>query len=62
MIKDKGLMTIREAAAYLRVHDMTVYRWIREGRIPAFKIGTWLWRINRETLDNTFSIRGAENK
>lgn len=60
MIKADGLMTIRETAAYLRVHEMTVYRWIREGRIPAFKIGTWLWRINRETLDRMFSVEGKD--
>ncbi|HYB38020.1 MAG TPA: helix-turn-helix domain-containing protein [Mycobacterium sp.] len=39
-----------EAAAYLRIPLDTCYRWARDGRIPAVKVGR-KWRIARADLD-----------
>jgi excisionase family DNA binding protein len=44
------LMTLQEVAAYLRVHTSTVYRLLKEGKLPAFKFGSD-WRFNRENID-----------
>jgi excisionase family DNA binding protein len=33
------VMTMPEAAAYLKIHLATLKRWIREGVIPVAKIG-----------------------
>jgi excisionase family DNA binding protein len=41
------VLTVRELAAYLRVHQTTVYRLLREQKLPAFRIGAD-WRFNRE--------------
>jgi excisionase family DNA binding protein len=38
------LLTVREAAEYLRVSQATMWRWCQEGRVPAFKIGHE-WRV-----------------
>ena len=38
------LLTVAEAAAYLRVSRATLWRWCQEGRLPALKIGRE-WRI-----------------
>ena len=38
------LLTVREAAGYLRVSQATMWRWCQEGRVPAFKIGHE-WRV-----------------
>ena len=38
------LLTVAEAAAYLRVSQATMWRWCQEGRVPAFKIGHE-WRV-----------------
>jgi excisionase family DNA binding protein len=43
-------MTVRELADYLRVHPSTIYRLLKQKRIPAFKVGRD-WRFNRETID-----------
>jgi excisionase family DNA binding protein len=34
------LMTIREAAEYLYVHENTLRRWCDHGVIPAFRLGS----------------------
>ena len=44
------LMTLQEVAAYLRVHTSTVYRLLKEGKLPAFKFGSE-WRFNREVIE-----------
>ena len=44
------LMTVKEAAAYLKLNPVTVREWARSGRIPAFKIGRD-WRFDRDRLD-----------
>lgn len=43
--------TPAEAARYLGVHDRTIRRHIREGRLPAVRIGARLLKIKREDLD-----------
>jgi excisionase family DNA binding protein len=44
------LMTVRELAAYLRVHPTTIYRMLRQGDVPAFKIGSD-WRFDKKLVD-----------
>lgn len=49
---DKKVLTLPEAAKYLQVHPVTLYRLLKTGRLPgAFKIGR-VWRINREALEH----------
>ena len=43
------LLTVAEAAAYLRVSRATLWRWCQEGRIPALKIGHE-WRVVNPAL------------
>ena len=44
------IMTTKEVARYLGVHEMTVYRWLKKGVIPGFKIGG-RWRSKKDLLD-----------
>ncbi|MBI4712960.1 MAG: helix-turn-helix domain-containing protein [Planctomycetes bacterium] len=44
------LITVKEAANDLRVSIYTVWRLIRNGRLPAAKVGGQ-WRIDRDALD-----------
>jgi excisionase family DNA binding protein len=44
------LMTVEEVANYLRVTKKTIYRLLRQGRIPATKIGRQ-WRFNKTLVD-----------
>jgi excisionase family DNA binding protein len=42
-------MTLKELAAYLKIHPATVYRLLRRKALPGFKMGDW--RFNLEQID-----------
>jgi len=44
------LLTIDETALYLRVSESTVRRMVKDGRIPATRIGRQ-WRVARAALE-----------
>ena len=54
------LMTAKEVADYFRVSRVTVWRWCKEGTIPAFRIGR-CWRIRRDKLEELEEILNAES-
>jgi excisionase family DNA binding protein len=43
-------MTVSELAKYLRLHEQTVYKMAKEGRLPAYKVGN-RWRFEKSTID-----------
>jgi excisionase family DNA binding protein len=45
-----NVLTLPEVADYLRVHPSTIYRLLKQQRIPAFKMGSD-WRFNQESID-----------
>lgn len=51
------LLTIKEAATSLRVHEKTLYRWIAEGRIRAVRINRML-RLPTQSLE-AFCLKGT---
>jgi excisionase family DNA binding protein len=44
------VMTVRELSEYFGVHRATIYKLLRKGELPAFRIGTD-WRFNAEDVD-----------
>ena len=50
MAAEPELITIEEAAQYLRVCEKTLYRWLRDGKIRAYRAGR-AWRFRRVDLD-----------
>ena len=41
-----AVMTVKELSAYLHVHPTTIYRLLRNGQIPGFRIdGDWRFHI-----------------
>ncbi len=44
------VMTVNELSGYLRVHRSTIYRLLKKGQLPGFKIGSD-WRFNVEAID-----------
>jgi len=45
------IMTPKEAAKYLGLHLITVYRLTKKGELPGFKIGGQ-WRFKKDFLDS----------
>jgi len=43
-------MTLREASQYLGITPDTLYKYLGENRIPAFKLGN-RWRFKKDLLD-----------
>jgi len=45
------LMTIKDAASYLRISYSTLYKLVQMGKVPGSKVGG-AWRFNQEILDD----------
>ena len=50
IMESREVMNIREASHYLGVSPDTLYRYIYEDRIPAFKLGN-RWKFKKTVLD-----------
>ena len=46
----REVMNIREASAYLGISPDTLYRYVYDDKIPAFKLGN-RWRFKKTILD-----------
>jgi excisionase family DNA binding protein len=44
------VLTLEEVADFLQVHPSTVYRLLKNRRIPAFRMGSD-WRFNQESIE-----------
>jgi excisionase family DNA binding protein len=55
---DDEVLTMKEAAAYLKIAEKTAYRFASAGKIPAFKVGT-AWRFRKKEIDEW--IKGQTN-
>lgn len=52
MNEKPDLITVKEAADFLRVHRSTIYRLLKAKRLPgAFRVGSD-WRVRRDTLES----------
>ena len=46
----REVMNVEQAARYLGVSPDTLYKYLSEGKVPAFKLGN-RWRLKKTTLD-----------
>jgi excisionase family DNA binding protein len=45
-----SVLTVNELSDYLKVHPSTIYRLLKTGQLPAFRIGSD-WRFNVEEIE-----------
>ena len=53
------IMTTKELAKYLKLHEITICKYAAEGKIPAIRIGR-VWRFDKEAIDKWIS--GGQKK
>lgn len=51
------VLTIEDLSGYLKIPKSTLYKLVREGKIPCQKIGRH-WRFHKEAVDNWLSKQG----
>lgn len=44
------VLSLQEACYYLQLAKPTLYKYVRSGEIPAFKVGR-IWRFHKESLE-----------
>ncbi len=47
---DKPLMSLQELADYIGVSNTTVYRYVKQKKLPSIKMGR-LWKFRKEKID-----------
>ena len=57
MEKAKDVLNITEMASYLDIPKSTIYKLVRERKIPAQKVGRH-WRFHKETINSWLGNRG----
>jgi excisionase family DNA binding protein len=57
--KPGDILTIEELSAYLKIPRSTLYKLVREGRIPSQKIGRH-WRFRKEAINRWLDETRAE--
>src|SRR2546425_9711377 len=50
--ESREVMNVRQASQYLGISPDTLYRYITEGEIPAFKLGN-RWKLRKTILDRS---------
>jgi excisionase family DNA binding protein len=59
MEKPKEVLNVDELAGYLDIPKSTVYKLVREGEIPARKVGRH-WRFLKDAVDGWLANRGED--
>mgnify|MGYP000867949718 CR=1 FL=1 len=57
--KPGDVLTIEDLASYLKIPKSTLYKLVREGKIPSQKIGRH-WRFRKEAIDRWLDERRAK--
>ena len=53
----REFMTVAEAAKMLRIGERTAYDLVRQGRLPAIKVGNQ-WRIEKQAFEEWLAAGG----
>ncbi len=59
--KPAEVLTIHELAVYLRVPKSTLYKLVREGKVPCQKVGRH-WRFRKDAIDRWLGEARPEGK
>jgi excisionase family DNA binding protein len=54
-----AVLTIEELSVYLKIPKSTLYKLVREGKVPSQKVGRH-WRFRKEAIDRWLDETRAE--
>ena len=61
MSKSLGdVLTIEELSVYLKISKSTLYKLVREGKLPCQKVGRH-WRFKKDAIDSWLVESGPDN-
>ena len=55
------IMTPKQAAEYLSLHLITIYRLVKKRKLPGFKVGGQ-WRFKKDLLDDWILMKSGMEK
>jgi excisionase family DNA binding protein len=61
MADSREVMNIRQASQYLGVSPDTLYKYVNEQKIPAFKLGN-RWRFKKSKIDQWMEEKSTESE
>ena len=53
------LLTTKELSEYLKLTEITIYKYIHDGKIPGFKVGS-RWRFDKDHIDELMKNKEEE--
>jgi excisionase family DNA binding protein len=54
------ILTMKDICDLLRVHQSTIYKLIKKGKIPSFRIGSD-WRFRRDRIERWVAQKSMDN-
>ncbi len=54
-----GVLTIEELSTYLKIPKSTLYKLVRDGKIPSQKVGRH-WRFRKAAIDRWLEQKGGD--
>lgn len=55
------IMTTKEMAKYLKLHEITICKLSKEGKIPSFRLGR-SWRFDKDVIDEWIAKEQVSDK
>jgi excisionase family DNA binding protein len=59
--ENSAIMTIDEVATFLKLSKITIYKLVKKGDLPAFRVGN-SWRFQRDKIEMMVATRGMHEK
>jgi PTS system nitrogen regulatory IIA component len=54
------VLTTKELAKYLKLTEVTIYRYVNEGKVPGRRVGS-RWRFDKDKIDELLKSKEEEN-
>ena len=55
------ILTTKELAGYLKLTEVTIYKYVKEGKIPACRVGS-RWRFDKNKIDERLKSKEKDGK